>query len=377
MRVCYFGCYEPDYPRNRVILKALRNVGVDLAECYAPRLIPKRRFGPLSLLSLMFRLIQAAVRLKSIHDSIGTYDVMVVGYPGDWPNYLLIPLGKLLSGRRRVPLILDQFVSLHESYVHDKRMIREGSLLALCCLIIDRMSSRLANLALLDTEEHIKLFRRRLGLTMGRSRRIFVGTDENVFYPRKSEGKASPFTVLFYGSMIPLQGVEFIVRAGALLKGKEIEFKIVGPRVSAGFAEAQSLAGQLNANNMTFHDSVSYETLPDLIAQTDICLGIFGTTEKARAVIPNKAFEAIAMAKPLITGDSPAAREVFTSGQNALLCQMGSPEALADAIRTLMNDDVLRQNIAKTGYKLFTENFTTERIGSEVLKCLNELTNYG
>ncbi len=32
MRICYFGCYDPDYPRNRVILKGLRKVGVDLAE---------------------------------------------------------------------------------------------------------------------------------------------------------------------------------------------------------------------------------------------------------------------------------------------------------------------------------------------------------
>ena len=78
------------------------------------------------------------------------------------------------------------------------------------------------------------------------------------------------------------------------------------------------------------------------------------------------------MAKPLITGDSSAAREVFTSGQNVLLCQMGSPEALADAIRTLMNDDALRQNIAKAGYKLFTENFTTKGIGLQVLRCISE-----
>lgn len=372
MRICYFGCYDPDYPRNRVILKGLRKVGVDLAECHAPTLMPKRRFGPLSLLSLVFRLPKAALRLKHIHDSIGTYEAMLIGYPGDWANYLVIPLGKLLSGRRKVPLILDQFISLHESYVHDKGMIREDSLLALCCRIIDHMSSRFASLVLLDTEEHISLFRQRLDLTVTKFRRIFVGTDEDVFYPRKSEGKPSPFTVLFYGSMIPLQGVEFIIRAGALLRDEQIEFKIIGPQASTGFGQARTLADQLKADNIRFQDGVPYGTLADLIAETDICLGIFGTTEKAKSVIPNKAFEAIAMAKPLITGDSPAAREVFTSGQNVLLCQMGSPEALVDAIRTLMNDGALRQNIAKAGYKLFTEKFTTERIGAEVSRCIEE-----
>lgn len=372
MRVCYFGCYEPDYPRNRVMIKGLRKARVDLIECRAPTLTSKKKFGPLSLFSLVFRLPGTALRLKRVHDSMGRYEAMLVGYPGDWANYLLIPLAKLLSGTRKVPLILDQFISLHESYVHDKRMIRDGSPLALCCRIIDRMSSRFASLVLLDTEEHISLFRQRLGLTVSKFRRIFVGADEGIFYPRKSEGKTSPFTILFYGSMIPLQGVEFIIRAGALLRDEQIEFKIVGPQASTGFTQARTLADQLKANNIRFQDGVPYETLPDLITEADICLGIFGKTEKARAVIPNKAFEAIAMAKPLITGDSPAAREVFTSGQNVLLCQMGSPEALADAVRTLMNDDALRQNIAKAGYKLFTEDFTTERIGAEVLRCIQE-----
>lgn len=372
MRVCYFGCYAPDYPRNRVMIKGLRKAGVDLVECRAPTLMAKRRFGLLSLLSLGFRLPGTALRLRRVHDSMGQYDAMLIGYPGDWANYLVIPLGKLLSGRRRVPFILDQFISLHESYVHDKGMIRKGSLLALCCQLMDHISSRLADLVLLDTEAHISLFRQKLGVTAGKFRKVVVGTDEDVFYPRKSGGKTTPFTVLFYGSMIPLQGVDTIIRAGALLKDEEIQFKIVGPRISSRFTEAESLAGQLNAKNMRFYDSVPYETLPDLIADADICLGIFGTTEKAKAVIPNKAFEAIAMAKPLITGDSPAAREVFTSGQNALLCQMGSPEALAGAIRTLKGDEQLRRDIAEAGHKLFTEKFSTREIGLQVLRRISE-----
>ena len=248
--------------------------------------MPKRRFGPLSLLSLVFRLPKAALRLKHIHDSIGTYEAMLVGYPGHWVNYLVIPLGKLLSGRRKVPLIIDQFISLHESYVHDKGMIREGSLLALCCRIIDDMSSRFASLVLLDTEKHISLFRQRLDLTVTKFRRIFVGTDEDIFYPRKSAGKISPFTVLFYGSMIPLQGVEFIIRAGALLRDEQIEFKIIGPQASTGFAQARTLADQLKADNIRFQDGVPYETLPDLIAEVDICLGIFARLKRRKQSYP-------------------------------------------------------------------------------------------
>jgi len=52
---------------------------------------------------------------------------------------------------------------------------------------------------------------------------------------------------------------------------------------------------------------------------------------------------------------------------------MGSPQALADAICTLMENDTRRQGIAEAGYQLFTENFTTKKIGLEVLRCIHEV----
>ncbi|MFQ5905978.1 MAG: glycosyltransferase [bacterium] len=373
MKVCYFGSYNPTYPRNRIIIKGLRRAGADVAECRAPTLMPKKRFGPLSLPSVCLRFLPRGRQLKTSHDSLGKYDAMIMGYPGDWANYFTIPLGKILSGRRRAPLFLDQFISLYESYVYDKKMLKEHSPPALACEAIDRTSCRLANVTFLDTRAHISLFARRLGLDTGNFRRVFVGTDEDVFFPRENRKETPDLNVLFYGTMIPLQGVDFIVQAAALLKEESLKFTMVGPEASPRFIQARNLAGQLGADNMTFHGAVPYETLPDLISRADVCLGIFGTTEKARAVIPNKAFEAIAMAKPLITGDSPAAREVFQSRVNALLCPMGSPQALADAIRTLMEDNTLRRGIADAGYQLFTEGFTTKNIGLQVLRCIREV----
>ena len=36
MRVCYFGTYStgPGYPRNRVIIKGLRENGIEVVECH-------------------------------------------------------------------------------------------------------------------------------------------------------------------------------------------------------------------------------------------------------------------------------------------------------------------------------------------------------
>ncbi len=68
----------------------------------------------------------------------------------------------------------------------------------------------------------------------------------------------------------------------------------------------------LNSKNIDFIPHwVPYEELPDYVSKADVCLGIFGDTEKAQRVIPTKAIDALALQKPLVTGDSQAARELL------------------------------------------------------------------
>ena len=58
-----------------------------------------------------------------------------------------------------------------------------------------------------------------------------------------------------------------------------------------------------------------------------------GTSPKSARVIANKVFQALACGTPVVTGNTPAARELLHDGQSALLVPPGDPQALADAIR--------------------------------------------
>ena len=58
-------------------------------------------------------------------------------------------------------------------------------------------------------------------------------------------------------------------------------------------------------------------------------------------MIPNKAFQALACGTPLITADTPAARELLRDGESALLVPPGDPEALAAAVRRLAGEPEL------------------------------------
>ncbi|MBC7317203.1 MAG: glycosyltransferase, partial [Chloroflexi bacterium] len=113
--------------------------------------------------------------------------------------------------------------------------------------------------------------------------------------------------------------------------------------------------------------------LAERIAQADVCLGIFGTSEKARRVIPTKAFIALAMGKALVTMDSPAAREVFSHREDAYLCEQASPQSLAEAFTALCDDPALLQRLQQNGRALYARRFSQEAIGQILRGCLESL----
>jgi hypothetical protein len=79
---------------------------------------------------------------------------------------------------------------------------------------------------------------------------------------------------------------------------------------------------------------VDYAHLPVVISRASVALGIFGTSDKAGRVIPNKAYQILAAGKLLITRESPAMAalaEAYPSSIKTL--PAGDGAALADAVR--------------------------------------------
>src|SRR5205823_1626324 len=106
---------------------------------------------------------------------------------------------------------------------------------------------------------------------------------------------------------------------------------------------------------------VEYELLPRELHSAACALGIFGTSPKAQRVIPNKVFQALACGAPVVTADTPAARELLVDGESALLVPAGDPAALADSLRRLAADTDLAGRLAAGGHAAY------ERASSEAV----------
>jgi glycosyltransferase involved in cell wall biosynthesis len=300
-------------------------------------------------------------------------DAILVG----WPAWRAVYPAKLLSKLLGKPLIVDAFISLYDTEVFDRKRVREGSIEALRLYLKDKVLCELADHVLLDTKEHIKYFSETFHVPRKKFSAIYVGSDDDYFYPRE-EVENKVFLVTFHGSFIPLHGIEHIIRAMKLLEAHDdIRCEILGSGQTYGYVS--QLARTLRLRNVIFHRKfLKYEELPNFIARADVCLGIFGVTPKAKRVVPTKVYDVLAMKKPLITGDTPAIREVgIVDRRHALLVEPGNPRALADAILELKDDERLRRRIAEGGYALFKEKFTPKAIGKRLKEVIEEVASKG
>lgn len=376
MKVCFFGTYEKDFPSNRIIIKGLKRNGIDVVECHISLWEKHRnKHGNFLKLFSMFKLtvdlISAYVRLGLMFFSkCKNVDVFIIGYIGQLDVFFLKAL--LVFKKDKPKVLFIPLVSLYDTAIIDRCLSNKNNLFAKFLFYIDKFSFRMVDLVVFDTNEHINYISNLFSLNKNKFERIWVGADEDVFYPDKVEVERVVFQVLFIGKYIPLHGLAYIIKAAKLLENEnDIKFKIIGSGQLD--EEIMNLRKELDIKNIDFIDWIEYNKLKDEINGADVVLGIFGGTGKSLRVIPNKVFHAIACRKPIITGDSLAIRESFVNKKNILLCKNRNSESLSNAILKIKNDNKLRDKIAENGYTLFKNNFSSEKIGEKLVRLLLKL----
>ncbi|HOO57052.1 MAG TPA: glycosyltransferase [bacterium] len=353
-RICYFGAFPKGYARNRVIELGLKRFGMKVDF----RVAPNR-----SLLGRSLMLSRGFAR------SFSGYDIILVGEG----RHADVPLARMLGGITGATVILDAFISHYDSWVEDRGYFLPGSRQARAMRVADEWGVRLARAALMDTVAHAEFYSGYYGIPIDKFTCVRVGADDTVFRPRKKKRGGGDFTVLFYGSYLPLHGAETIVRAAGLLSGeKDIRFRMIGD--GQELDQCRRSADDCGAE-VEFIKPVTIENIAVELGECDVALGIFGTGGKASRVIPNKVYQALASARPVITADTPASRELLADGKDSILVPPGDAGALADSIMKIKNDGALADRISKGGFGLFDSSLRPEKVVLPLLELIDGLRN--
>ena len=346
MRVCFFGIYNSNYSRNRVLMRGFKMNGYDIVEC---KVDPKKN----SKIKKFWNLYKEYKKIK------GKFDYVIVAYPG----HSVVWLARLLFGK---DIIFDAFLSIYNSNVLDRKLYSLFSIRGVKDYFLDWYSIRLSKIVLLDTNEHIKYFSKTFHINKDKFVRVFVGSDNSIMYPEKRRFSNNNFIVEFHGSYIPLQGIDVIVKAAKILEiDKSIIFNLIGGGQEYG--RIKKMINDLGVKNINLINTCPQDIIRNYINDADVCLGIFGEGIKTGIVIPNKVFEAIACKKTVISAKTSAIVELFNDKEDIILSNINDEEDLASKILLLKNNKSLLSRISNGGFDLYSKRLRPELLARDLL----------
>ncbi len=281
----------------------------------------------------LFRLIRVYIQL--LFTSVKPFDTVLIGFAPQ----LILPFFAWKLGRKY--RIIDFFISLYDTFCCDKRIIRPGSPLGRLLHMVDTYTLAHADVIICDTKCHGNYFVEEFHADRAKLQLLYLEADPSIYHPMsvaKPEAIKNRKTVLFFGSMLPLQGYPLILRAFYALRDRsDYYFYFIGPLPRSAKCQVQDMP------NLFLQDWLMQEDLARCIALADLCIaGHFADNiEKAKRTIPGKAYIYRAMKKPMLLGDTPANHEFFTSDQNTIFIPTGSADTITDAILQFFGDSPL------------------------------------
>jgi len=346
-KVCIVTCYkDPDYVRARTLRAALRANPEN-----SVIIVKNSQRGVLRYLEVIFKLLAARLRHHP--------DVYVLTFRG----YEFLPFFNLLTiGKKR---IFDEFINLVEWAVYEHRKIRAGTLPAQILYSLYRSWLKRSTIILTDTQAHADYSAKLMKLPLEKFVAVPVSTDEEVFKPRENVAKHKSFQVFYYGNMLPLHGLKYVIEAAILLRDhEEVNFLLVGggDKVVTEIEQAKKQGAHIA--HMKW---LPFEQLPIKAAESSLSLGgPFGGTLQSGMVTTGKTYQFLSMGVPTLVGQTDE-KVALKDGKSCLSVPQANAQAIADKILWAKSHIGQLEQIGLEGRKTYKKHYSN-KVVADILK---------
>lgn len=208
-----------------------------------------------------------------------------------------------------------------------------------------------------------------MGVALDRLTVVPVGVDHQVFRPYDDVVKKKGRLMVTSSSDVPMKGLVPLLEAVAKLRvERDIDLVVIGqPKPKGRVANAMERLG-LN-DIVTTISGVSDEELARLYGEAEV------------AIVPSlyegfslPAIEAMSCGVPVVATTGGALPEVVgVSGETGLLVEPNDPDALVSAITRLLDDEALRDVLARNGRERVMQRFTWEVTARGTAACYDAI----
>lgn len=186
--------------------------------------------------------------------------------------------------------------------------------------------------------------------------------------------KKDALRLLYVGGLEKTRGLQTVLLALPLaLKklGKNIHLLIVGS--GASLNDLKTLVSKLKLDNhVSFAGWIDQQYVPGLIASSDICLVPHYVTEHTNTTIPNKIYDYLIQAKPVVVSHALALRDIVENFRCGKFYEDHDFTGLANILVDL--DDVnLRSALGNAGQTMVLEKYNWQSDEKVLLKSLEQI----
>ena len=283
-------------------------------------------------------------------------------------------------------LIVEMYISIYDTFVGDRKPLKGRVIKANCrqakaMLEKDRLALTKSNYIIHTSSHELTYWEKILDIKINKEK-VFIAPNCNVstLVYKRSFKQDAWLRICWWGTFIPLHGLDNILQAIEILLRKKVKFicSLFGVD-NALFSEYAERIWQYQLKDyvcLRKDLSFSDNSLPKyLINNCDLALGIFGNTDKAYNTVPNKLIEALSMGIPTLTMNSPALKEFFEPETDLWTCET-SPEAIAESIIKIADGAAYPVNWEQTRQKVvdtFSVNRYQEVVGQVLEKTSQDL----
>lgn len=345
MKFLFTGNFQPDYNRTDIIRVGLKKIGHQVVD-------------------FPFKKKSKAVA-QQLHELSRVVDLVYM------PSFTHKEVGFVKKTIPDKKIIFDPLISRYLTKVYDYQTLSPYGLGALINYYIDKWSMQAADFVVTDTEAHRNYFHSHFSIPLDKMSVLYIGNNFEEYFPENPLTLNKKFRVGFYGGFIPLQGVMVILESARRLSGhKDIEFELIGTGFE--YAKAQAFVKEHDLTNVSMPGWIKNPALRERINQFDVALGIFGLTEKSSLVIPNKIYHYVACARPVITKDSTALREIFMDQEDMMMIAPNA-DALCNAIQKLKGLPEQARGMGLRAHALLKEKYSESHVAQKLIDIANSL----
>ena len=295
---------------------------------------------------------------------------------------LLVPMPAWIAARLRLrpaPLIFEIRDLWPESAI-TTGVISAGSLLARGLYALERWACQTADcINVLTPAFREDLLRRGLA-PAGKIALIPNGADVDMFSTsaegttmRAELGWGGRTVFLYAGAHGRANALEQLIDAAALLADREdILIACVGEGPQR--AQLEERARQEGLRNIVFHGPRPKSLMPAIVAASDVGVAVLQDNPTFRTVYPNKIFDYMACARPVLLAVDGVARElVVDTARAGVFAAPNRPDELAAAIRELTDDRAGRTRMGASGFAWVRANATRSSLAARYLSVMEHL----